>query len=91
MSVPSVALALKAASKILGSPRWSVVRPFAVPASMAGLVTAGSCVSVGPPLFCSGPSCGSWPMIDPPAGVWVSSLSPGASISEKRASKLAPE
>ena len=31
-------------------PRWSWVRPFAIPASSAGLLPYGSCVYVGPPL-----------------------------------------
>ena len=40
-------------------PRWSSGGPAALPVSMAGLVERSACVSVGPPLSASGPSCGS--------------------------------
>src|SRR5437870_2066629 len=46
------------------TPRWSTdtaLPPASVhaPASAAGLAAASACVGVGPPLFWSGPSCGS--------------------------------
>src|ERR1700674_27477 len=44
-----------------GLPRWSVYGggQSGLPLSRAGLPVPIACVSVGPPLFCSGPSCGS--------------------------------
>src|SRR5262245_14046292 len=58
------------------NPRWSVAgHPTLVPASMAGLPGSSAWVSVGPPLFWSGPSSGLVAFRSPgPAKAQVASL-----------------
>ena len=67
-------VALELAPAPRATPRWSAPTPVAThtasgTAPTAGLASAGSSVWVGPPLFPSGPSWGSLPMMSVPAGV----------------------
>ena len=82
MSVPSepLRLGIEGIPTARGEPRWSVVSPLPIPASITGLVNSGSCVWVGPPLLASGPSWASTPVmfvpggasaIAAPAGFWI--------------------
>ena len=60
MSAPSPPVAFVSSGSSTGrrTPRWSVATPELEPLSIAGLPNSNACVWVGPPLFCSGPSCG---------------------------------